>query len=307
MNERRGLGRGLSALIPSGEAGQTGLREIPVSGIAPNPRQPRGGFDEDELAELAASIREVGLLQPILVREVGPERYELVSGERRLRAAKLSGMTRIPAIVRATSDQDMLREAVIENIHRSQLNPLEEAAAYQQLLEDFNVTHEELARRLGRSRPSLTNSLRLLSLPPSVQRKVAAGVLSAGHAKAILSLEQRGDQERVAERIVAEGLSVRATEELVRVRYHDGEPEPTAGGAPHAATEPRRVNPPGVEELEGRLSAALMTRVRITMGKRKGRITIDVPSVDALQMIVSTIAHGLQQPSAVASEPTTST
>ncbi len=303
MNERRGLGRGLSALIPTGEAGGGGLREVAVSAVAPNPRQPRGGFDDDELAELAASLREVGLLQPILVREVEAERYELISGERRLRAAKLAGMTRIPAIVRATSDEDLLREAVIENVHRAQLNPLEEAAAYQQLLEDFGVTQEELARRLGKSRPSLTNTLRLLSLPPSVQRRVAAGVLSAGHAKVLLSLERREDQEEVAERVVAEGLSVRATEELVRVRYDHGDPASEQKGTRRPSAARQSVNVPAVGELEERLSDALMTRVRISMGKRKGRITVDFASVDDLQRIVSTIAHGLQ-PTAAQSEPT---
>lgn len=294
--QRRGLGRGLSALIPNEEGGDPRLREVPTSAVRPNPRQPRGGFDESELAELAASIREVGLLQPIVVRELAPERYELVAGERRLRAAKLAGLTRLPAIIRDTSDQDLLREALIENIHRVQLNPLEEAAAYQQLLEDFDVTHEELAERLGRSRSTISNMVRLLTLPPALQRRVAAGVLSAGHAKALLSLERRGDQERIAERIVREGLSVRATEEIVRVTQMDEEEDrdeqpSTTGRRPPSR---RRISAPGLEDLEQRLSDALRTRVKVSMGARKGRITVDFRSVDDLERIVGVIAQGLQ-------------
>ncbi|MDP9022961.1 MAG: ParB/RepB/Spo0J family partition protein [Actinomycetota bacterium] len=295
MTERRGLGRGLSALIPTEQA-TGGLRELPVSAIAPNRRQPRGVFDDDELAELAASIREVGLLQPILVREVGIDRYEVVAGERRLRAAKLAGLTRIPAIVRATSDADLLKEALIENIHRVQLNPLEEAAAYQQLLEDFAVTQEELAARLGRSRPTISNALRLLSLPPAVQRKVAAGVLTAGHAKALLALERREDRERLAERIVAEGLSVRDTEEVVRLRYLGAAPAPST--QPPADVDPRAsrrgVTAPGLRDLEERLSDALAARVKVTVGARKGRMTVEFASVDDLERIVGIIAQGLQ-------------
>ncbi|MBW3577248.1 MAG: ParB/RepB/Spo0J family partition protein [Actinobacteria bacterium] len=295
MTERRGLGRGLSALIPNEQA-TDGLRELPVSAIAPNRRQPRGVFDDDELAELAASIREVGLLQPILVREVGIDRYEVVAGERRLRAAKLAGLTRIPALVRPTSDADLLKEALIENIHRVQLNPLEEAAAYQQLLEDFAVTQEQLAARLGKSRPTISNALRLLSLPPAVQRKVAAGVLTAGHAKALLALERREDRERLAERIVAEGLSVRDTEEVVRLRYLGAAPAPSLQPSADVAPRPprRRVTAPGLRELEERLSDALAARVKVTVGARKGRITVDFASVDDLERIVGIVAQGLQ-------------
>lgn len=296
-DQRRGLGRGLSALIPKDESGDPRLREVPTSAVSPNPRQPRGGFDESELAELAASIREVGLLQPIVVRELAPERYELVAGERRLRAAKLAGLTRLPAIIRDTSDQDLLREALIENIHRVQLNPLEEAAAYQQLLEDFEVTHEELAERLGKSRSTISNSLRLLTLPPALQRRVAAGVLSAGHAKALLSLESRDAQERIAERIVQEGLSVRATEEIVQLTRMDD--DGTDGGGGRSTSTRRtpsrgRVTAPGLEDLEQRLSDALRTRVKISMGARKGRVTVDFRSVDDLERIVGVIAQGLQ-------------
>ena len=295
MNERRGLGRGLSALIPGGEAGAPALREVSTSAVSPNPRQPRGSFDESELAELAASIREVGLLQPIVVRELAPERYELVAGERRLRAAKLAGLTRLPAIVRDTSDADLLREALIENIHRVQLNPLEEAAAYQQLLEDFGVTHEELAERLGKSRSTISNALRLLTLPPALQRRVAAGVLSAGHAKALLSLEDRSEQERIADRIVREGLSVRATEEIVRLSQMDGvAPGDTSGGERSSGRPSRRISAPGLGDLEQRLSDALRARVKVSMGARKGRVTVDFRSVDDLERIVGVIARGLQ-------------
>lgn len=294
--QRRGLGRGLSALIPNEEGGDPRLREVPTSAVSPNPRQPRGGFDESELAELAASIREVGLLQPVVVRELAPERYELVAGERRLRAAKLAGLTRLPAIIRDTSDQDLLREALIENIHRVQLNPLEEAAAYQQLLEDFEVTHEELAERLGRSRSTISNMVRLLTLPPALQRRVAAGVLSAGHAKALLSLEHREDQERIAERIVREGLSVRATEEIVRLTQmdEDEDHDERSSTTTRPSASRRRISAPGLGDLEQRLSDALRTRVKVSMGARKGRITVDFRSVDDLERIVGVIAQGLQ-------------
>ncbi|MFN2555576.1 MAG: ParB/RepB/Spo0J family partition protein [Nitriliruptorales bacterium] len=295
MTERRGLGRGLSALIPSADDGHGKLREVPVHAVAPNPRQPRSSFDEQELEELAASIREVGLLQPIVVREVEPDRYELIAGERRLRAAKLVPLSYLPVIIRETAEGDVLKEALIENIHRAQLNPLEEAAAYQQLLDDFGVTQEELARRLGKSRPTLSNALRLLSLPAGVQSKVAAGVLSAGHAKALLALDRREDQERVAERIISEGLSVRATEELVRLHFL-GEQRTRGGGHPH-------LKPPRLAELEERLSDALMTRVRLAMGALRGKLTIELASVAELERIVGLIAHGVQTPIPVREEP----
>ncbi|HEX2027179.1 MAG TPA: ParB/RepB/Spo0J family partition protein [Nitriliruptorales bacterium] len=290
LRDRRGLGRGLSALIPTAEGTGNRYRELPISAVSPNPRQPRGGFDEADLAELAASIREVGLLQPVVVRETATGRFELIAGERRLRAAKLAGMTRIPALVRATSDTDLLKEAVIENVHRVQLNPLEEAAAFQQLLEDLQATQEELAARLGKSRPAISNALRLLTLPASVQRRVAAGLLTAGHAKAILALERREQQERLAERIVAEGLSVRDAEEAARVQRLDG------GSAPKGPP-PRdrgRLTSPGLVGLEERLSDALMARVKVTVGARRGRLTVEFASVDDLERIVGVIAGGLQ-------------
>lgn len=299
MSERRGLGRGLHALIPATEAPDRTLRDLPVTAIEPNRRQPRGIFDEEELNELAASIREVGLLQPVVVRELGGGRFELVAGERRLRAVRQLGMPTIAAIVRDTGDSDLLREALIENIHRTQLNPLEEAAAYRQLLDDFGVTQEELASRLGRSRPTISNALRLLTLPPDVQRRVAAGVLSGGHAKALLSLASVADQERLATKVVAEGLSVRATEELVRLWNEDGDgPARTP-----ARKSRRRLHAPGLADLEARLSDALQTRVSVRMGARTGRLQIDFASVDDLERIVGVIAHGLERDIPVQEQP----
>ena len=259
--------------------------ELRPDHIGPNPRQPREVFDPDEIAGLATSLADVGMLQPLVVRPLGAGRYELIAGERRLRAAQLAGLERVPAIVRHTEDGDLLKEALVENIHRVQLNPLEEAAAYQQLLEEFGVTQEELAERLGRSRPAISNAIRLLQLPDAVQRRVAAGVLSAGHAKALLALPSPAAQSTVAERIVAEGLSVRATEELVRVRLME-EPAPRR--------KPRRApTAPGLLELQEDLSDALKARVRITMGARKGKLAVEFTSVDDLERIVAVIADGL--------------
>jgi ParB family chromosome partitioning protein len=312
-----GLGRGLASLIPTGpaeaggqgfgprmgnaaadvviggppSAGASGMgavyREIDPSLIEPNPRQPRQVFDEEALAELVHSIREFGLMQPIVVREAevstgppGGPRYQLVMGERRWRAAQAAGMTAIPAIVRETDEDNLLRDALLENIHRVQLNPLEEAAAYQQLLDEFGVTHDELAARIGRSRPLISNMIRLLRLPIAVQRRVAAGVLSAGHARALLSLEGGPEaQEGLAARIVAEGLSVRATEEAVTIanRTDTNQPAP-----------PRRkpIQMPGLQDVAEGLSSAFDTRVTVSLGKRKGKIVIEFGSVDDLQRIV---------------------
>ena len=302
VNRRGGLGRGLAALIPPGEENRATLEELAVSAIIPNPRQPRGVFDDDEIEGLAQSIRDVGVLQPVVVRPLDGHQYELVAGERRLRASKVAGRTRIPAVVRHTDDADLLKEALIENIHRVQLNPLEEGAAYQQLLEDFGVTQEELAQRLGKSRPTITNAMRLLSLPPGVQRRVAAGVLSAGHAKAVLALPDRASQESLADRIVAEGLSVRATEEVVRLRLLDDEDAPAGtrdagtsrGSRAGGGGSSRKVTAPGIIDLQDDLSDALAARVKISMGARKGNIRIDVGSVDDLERIVGVIARGLQ-------------
>jgi ParB family chromosome partitioning protein len=316
--KRRALGRGLGALIPSdpdrdarpvdvffpGAPGaavtdgtgpalrQRGVglvavpgahfAEVPVGAISPNPRQPRRAFDEEALAELVSSIREVGILQPVVVRPV-VDGYELVMGERRWRAARQAGLATVPAIVRETEDTDLLRDALLENLHRSELNPLEEAAAYQQLLDDFACTHDELAQRIHRSRPQITNTLRLLRLPPTVQRRVAAGVLSAGHARALLGLPDAAAIERLAQRIVAEGISVRATEEIVAV------------GVEHRVA-PRRPRPgdrnEALEHLATRLSDHLDTRVNISLGKSKGRLTVEFASVQDLNRILSVLSPG---------------
>ena len=315
MNQRSskskgGLGRGLASLIPTGpadggprlgdaaadvviggvplEVDSVGAvyREIDPSAIEPNPRQPRQVFDEEALAELVHSIREFGLMQPIVVRGVpdsapgAPIRYQLVMGERRWRAAQQAGLATIPAIVRETAEDNLLRDALLENIHRVQLNPLEEAAAYQQLLEEFEVTHDELASRIGRSRPVISNMIRLLRLPIAVQRRVAAGVLSAGHARALLSLEAGPEaQEELAARIIAEGLSVRATEEAVTLANRSDAKAPAA---------PRRkpIQMPGLQDVAERLSTTFDTRVTVSLGKRKGKIVVEFGSVDDLQRIV---------------------
>ena len=304
---RGGLGRGLASLIPTGpadggprlgdaaadvvigggvpaaqEAAGIGAvyRELDPTHIEPNPRQPRQDFDEEALAELVHSIREFGLMQPIVVREVGSGRYQLVMGERRWRAAQQAGLAAIPAIVRETADDDLLRDALLENIHRAQLNPLEEAAAYQQLLDEFGVTHEELAGRIGRSRPVISNMIRLLRLPIPVQRRVAAGVLSAGHARALLALDAgAGAQEELAARIVAEGLSVRATEEAVTLANRAGE-------KPAAPKRRKPIQMPGLQDVAERLSSTYDTRVTVSLGKRKGKIVVEFGSVDDLQRIV---------------------
>jgi ParB family chromosome partitioning protein len=264
-------------------------QEVSTSSIVPNPRQPRQSFDEEALAELAHSIQEFGLLQPIVVRPLGTGLFELVMGERRWRAAQQANLERVPAIVRSTADDAMLRDALLENIHRVQLNPLEEAAAYQQLLDDFGVTHEQLAARLGRSRPVITNTIRLLKLPVAVQRRVAVGVLSAGHARALLSLEEPTTQEELAARIVAEGLSVRATEEAVTL----SRTEPVKAPAKTAASRPARA--PGMQHLAEQLSDTFDTRVKVELGRRKGRIIVEFGSVDDLDRIVglmTTTRHG---------------
>ncbi|MFP5334534.1 MAG: ParB/RepB/Spo0J family partition protein [Actinomycetes bacterium] len=261
--------------------------EVPVDRISPNPRQPRQVFDADELAELVHSVREIGVLQPVVVRAAPSDgdgaRYELVMGERRWRASREAGLATVPAIIRETGDDDLLRDALLENLHRSQLNPLEEAAAYQQLLDDFGCTHDELAGRIGRSRPQISNTLRLMKLPPLVQRRVAAGVLSAGHARALLGLPDGAAMERLAQRIVAEGLSVRATEEVVAL-----------GGDEEAAPQRRRPRPgdrhAALDALAARLSDRLDTRVRIALGQRKGRLTVEFASVEDLNRIIGVLA-----------------
>lgn len=323
--KKGGLGRGLAALIPTGPAATQGLgsaaanvvigldpigpqpataylhrvpdpaegegpgavyKEIPPGQIEPNPKQPRTVFEEDALAELVHSIKEFGLMQPIVVRQIAtlPEpKYQLIMGERRWRASQEAGLEAIPAIVRETADESLLRDALLENIHRVQLNPLEEAAAYQQLLEEFGVTHEELAARIGRSRPVVTNMIRLLKLPIPVQRRVAAGVLSAGHARALLSLEGGAEaQEALAERIVKEGFSVRNTEEAVTLANRNPD---------NAATPPapkrKPIQMPGLQDVAERLSESFDTRVTVALGKRKGKIVVEFGSVEDLERIVS--------------------
>ncbi|WP_194521573.1 ParB/RepB/Spo0J family partition protein [Cellulosimicrobium sp. JZ28] len=259
--------------------------ELPASSIRPNPRQPRTVFDEGELDELIGSIREIGVLQPIVVRPVPGESgaYELIMGERRWRATQAAGLDVIPAIVRETDDADLLRDALLENLHRSALNPLEEAAAYRQLLDDFGCTHEELADRISRSRPQISNTLRLLRLPPLVQRRVAAGVLSAGHARALLGLTDGAEIERLAQRIVAEGLSVRATEEIVAMGGLDGERRPPR--TPRAGQRSA-----AIDELAHRLSDRFETRVKVDLGKNKGRLTVEFASVEDLNRILDVMA-----------------
>ena len=288
-----GLGRGLGALIPSGPtqapsgpALVAGARfaELPLEQITPNPLQPRTHFDEQALAELVHSIKEVGLLQPVVVRQLGPESYELVMGERRWRASQVAGTGTIPAIVRDTADDAMLRDALLENLHRQQLNPLEEAAAYQQLLAEFGATHEELAQTIGRSRPQISNTLRLLQLPVAVQRRVAAGVLSAGHARAILGLATPSAQEEMAARVVAEGLSVRSVEEAVSLAQPDGDEN-----SPAVRVRARRPVPAKLAEVADRLSDRLETRVKVDLGRSRGKVTIEFASLDDLQRIVDVI------------------
>jgi ParB family chromosome partitioning protein len=285
MSVRKGgLGRNLDSLIPTSikavgtETVVADRDEVLLSLIDPNPKQPRTVFNEDQLAELTASIKEVGVLQPPVVRKKG-DRYELIMGERRTRAAKLAGLTTIPVIIRQTPDNELLREALLENIHRSELNALEEAAAYNQLLNDFGYTHDQLAAKLGRSRPLISNTLRLLNLPPSVQRRVAAGTLSAGHARALLAITDPQEIERIAQRIINEGLSVRAVEEIISLT-------PRASGKKSTS---RKGASPEIQELGDRIGDALDTRVKIEMTKKSGRILIDFGSIEDLHRIIKKI------------------
>lgn len=284
--EERGVDAGPSrGVLPDGSE----MRALPVGDIHPNPRQPREVFDEEDMDELVASIREVGVLQPVVVRPVrGDSPYELVMGERRWRASRKAGLTEIPAIIRHTSDEDLLRDALLENLHRSQLNPLEEAAAYQQLLEEFGATQEELSRRIGRSRPQISNTLRLMRLPPLVQRRVAAGVLSAGHARALLALEDPAEMERLAQRIVAEGMSVRAAEEAASLSKR-GKP----GRRPAARAQERHRE--RLDYIADAFSDKLDTSVKINLGARKGRMTIEFASVEDLNRIISVLDPQAQQ------------
>ena len=275
-----------SAETPSAPMGAH-FAEIPLDEITPNPRQPREIFDEDALQELVTSIQEVGLLQPIVVRQLGPSRYELIMGERRWRACREAGLEAIPAIVRATDDEKLLLDALLENLHRAQLNPIEEAAAYDQLLKDFNCTHDQLADRIGRSRPQVSNTLRLLKLSPKVQNRVAAGVLSAGHARALLSVDDPEEQERLAYRVVAEGLSVRSVEEIVTLMGSRPQKAPRSKG-PRAGSVPS----PAMSDLATRLSDRFETRVKVELGQKKGKITVEFASPEDLERILSTLAPG---------------
>jgi len=274
-----GLGRGLGALIPTGVVSndQIGLQEIPTASIRPNPQQPREHFDEESMAALAESIREVGVLQPVLVR-AGGDGFELIAGERRWRAARRIGLQTIPAIVRTADDASMLQQAIIENVQREELNPLEEAAAYQQLIEDFSLTHDDVAVRVGRGRATITNTLRLLQLPPSIQRHLKEGSLRMGHARALLGTPDRAFQEQLAKRAVAEEMSVRDVEEAIRHR-EDVSPKKAANA------RPTKLRPPGLLELEELLGDYLETRVKITMSPRRGRVEIEFATLEDLERI----------------------
>lgn len=293
MGRRSGLGKGLGALIPSEVAAaqhDAALRELAVSQIEPNPNQPRTHFDEETLVSLTASVAELGVLQPVLVRPTGPDRFELIAGERRWRAAKRAGLQNIPAVVRHIDDTASLEQAVVENLHRQDLNPLEEAAAYMQLIEDFSLSHDDVARRVGKSRSAVSNTLRLLHLPPGIQRLVVDGQLSAGHARALLGTPDRSFQEALARRAVAESMTVREVEDAVRARNGGDEDEEQpldqgdeGGSAPKPSTS--KLRPPGLLELEELLSDRLDTRVKVSMGAKRGRVTIDFASLEDLERI----------------------
>ncbi|MEV5599988.1 ParB/RepB/Spo0J family partition protein [Streptomyces sp. NPDC052299] len=271
----------------SGDVAGAYFAEVPLDSITPNPRQPREVFDEDALAELVTSIKEVGLLQPVVVRKIGADRFELIMGERRWRACREAGLERIPAIVRATDDEKLLLDALLENLHRAQLNPLEEAAAYDQLLKDFKCTHDQLADRIGRSRPQVSNTLRLLRLSPPVQRRVAAGVLSAGHARALLSVDDSEEQDKLAHRIVAEGLSVRAVEEIVTLMGS----RPTSAKKAKGPRAGARLSP-ALSDLASRLSDRFETRVKVDLGQKKGKIVVEFASMEDLDRILGSLAPG---------------
>jgi ParB family transcriptional regulator, chromosome partitioning protein len=287
-----GLGRGLGALIPSGTVAEQagGLAELPTAEIRPNPQQPRQHFDEEALAALADSIREVGILQPVLVRAADGGGYELIAGERRWRAARRVGLQTVPAMIRVADDATMLQHAIVENIQREELNPLEEAAAYQQLIEDFSLTHDEVAARVAKSRATITNTLRLLQLPPSIQRCLKDGTIRMGHARALLGTPDRAFQEQLAKRVVAEDLSVREVEEAIRSRQESPTAKPNTAAA--AADPGGKLRPPGLLELEELLGDYLETRVKITMGARHGRVQIDFANLEDLERIYRAMSQG---------------
>ncbi len=309
MARQSGLGKGLGALIPADVTAvvtgdQPRLEDLPVGSIVPNPNQPRVHFDEESLAELAASIREIGVLQPVLVRAVGEQQYELIAGERRWRAARRAGLAVIPAVVRTTDDVGSVEQALIENLHRQDLTPLEEAAAYQQLIEDFSLTHEQVAARVGKSRSAVTNTLRLMSLPAAIQALLADGRLSAGHARAVLGTPDRAFQEQLARRAVAEGWSVRMLEEAVKDRGGNDEsadeegtpaakPKPSTDGA--GLVEGTKLRPPGLLELEHLLADHLSTRVSVTMGASRGKVVIEFADLEDLERIYHQMTTGSDQ------------
>ena len=311
MARKSGLGRGLDALIPTGSTVMstrdgggtgTGLQEISVSSIDPNPNQPRNHFDEDSLAELSASIKAIGLLQPVLVRPSStPDRFELIAGERRWRASKRAGLSTIPAIVRVTDDVSSVEQALVENLHRQDLTPLEEAAAYQQLLEDFSMTHEQVASKVGKSRSAITNSLRLLTLPPTIQQYIAEGRLSAGHAKALLSTPDRALQESLARAAVEQSLTVRGLEEAVRNAVNPGAntttitPKPGATGTkpkPGTTNRTSLVKEPGLHELEDLLSEHLATPVTVTLSGKHGKMVVEFADLEDLERIYRLMTEG---------------
>jgi len=305
---RSGLGKGLGALIPTEVVGDrsSALREVPIGSIKPNPLQPRSHFDDDTMASLASSIKELGVLQPILVRQSGydgAEEFELIAGERRWRAARRAGLQTIPVLIQVTDEAHSLEQALVENLHRQDLNVLEEASAYQQLIEDFGYTHDQVATRVGKSRTTVTNTLRLLQLPSGVQQLLAEGQISAGHARALLGTPDRGFQEGLAKSIVADGLTVRAVEEAVRARTQPDEPDPVPNLAlveedkpvpeapnpvdnvPVAPAGPRRLPPPGLLELEELLSSHLNTRVKVDMSTKRGKVVVDFATLEDLERI----------------------
>jgi ParB family transcriptional regulator, chromosome partitioning protein len=300
VGRRSGLGRGLGALIPTDITGHSGagLRDVPVGSISPNPHQPRNYFDEESLASLTASVAELGVLQPVLVREIGDERFELIAGERRWRAAKRAGLPSIPVVVREVDEVLSLEQALVENLHREDLNPLEEAAAYQQLMEDFELTQGAVAQRVGKSRSAVANTLRLFQLPPTIQRLLAGNQLSGGHAKALLGTPDRAFQDSLAKQIVAEGLSVREAEEAVR-RHNEEADEALEEAAPAAPTSPapapaKRLRAPGLLELEELLASHLDTRVKVTMAGHDGRgkVVVEFGGLEDLERIYRAMTEG---------------
>jgi ParB family transcriptional regulator, chromosome partitioning protein len=305
---RSGLGKGLSALIPTEVVGDrsSALREVPIGSIKPNPRQPRVNFDEDTMSALAASIKELGILQPVLVRQIGGEAaddFELIAGERRWRAARRAGLQSIPVLVQTSGENQSLEQALVENLHRQDLNVLEEAAAYQQLIEEFGYTHDRVAKRVGKSRTAVTNILRLLQLPAGVQRLLAEGQITPGHARALLGTPDRGYQEALAKAVVADGLTVRAIEELMREHAEEGRADENAGASPttsssELSTANGNRSAPGILELEELLSGHLNTRVKVDLTSKRGKVIVEFATLEDLERIYKLMV-GSGEPTAV--------